>query len=70
MLNLPFPEDAVALTVNECAEFLRLSPKTIRRRIEDGELPAIKLERSWRIARSDLKTYLQERGDSALANVL
>jgi excisionase family DNA binding protein len=34
---------AELLTVEEVAARLRLSPKTVRRRIADGELPAVQL---------------------------
>ncbi len=54
-------EDDRLLTIKEVAEYLRLDPKTVRRRIKDGELAAHKVGRQWRIAESDLKKYLRDR---------
>jgi len=49
------------LTVNEAAEISRVTPKTVRRWLNDSERPlkGIKLNgRSWRIAEADLLEYL------------
>ena len=49
------------LTVSEVADFCRLSPRTVRRWIERGELPAHRLGRQLRISEKDLKIFLRER---------
>ncbi len=50
------------LTVEQVAEWLQVSTKTIRRYIEDGSLPAVNLGgRAIRIRRQDLETWLQNR---------
>jgi len=60
---MPSPRDSGALlTVGEAAHELRVSSLTVRRRIADGTLPAIrvgagKLPRV-RIARADLVDYV------------
>ena len=64
MTNLPFPPDAVFLKVKEVAELCRKDPKTIRRWIASGALPASRVGRDWLIARADLKTFLQSQGNS------
>lgn len=49
------------LTVNEAAEISRVTPKTVRRWLNDSERPlrGVKLNgRSWRIAEADLLEYL------------
>jgi len=49
------------LTVNEAAEISRVTPKTVRRWLNDADRPlkGIKLNgRSWRIAEADLLEYL------------
>ena len=46
------------LTVNQVAELLQVEPRTIRRNIEFGEVPARKIGRVWRIPRSFVLPYL------------
>lgn len=52
------------LTVNQVAELLQVEPRTIRRNIEFGEIPAKKIGRVWRIPRGFVLAYLDaERSD-------
>ena len=52
------------LTVNQVAELLQVEPRTIRRNIEFGEIPAKKIGRVWRIPRGFVLAYLDvERPD-------
>ena len=46
------------LTVGEIAIDLRVSPMTVYRLVNTGELPATRVGRSTRVARVDLDTYL------------
>lgn len=57
------PNQPHYLTVVEVAEHLKLHPKTVRRLIRDGYLPAIRVSRrgDFRISRDDLEKYKQER---------
>ncbi|OLT08694.1 hypothetical protein BJF77_12065 [Kocuria sp. CNJ-770] len=51
-------------TVQEVADSLGKDPSTIRRMIADGKIPAVDLgegRTSYRVADSDLKTYLDGR---------
>lgn len=43
------------LTVQEVADYLKLSRTTIWRWCNEGKLPAFKIGRSWRIHRSELE---------------
>ncbi len=45
-------------TVKELADRLKVSEATVRGWIKDGELRAIEIGKGWRIADSDLKTFL------------
>ena len=54
-------EEKPLLTVSEVAEFCRVSPRTVRRWIERGELPAHRLGRQVRVSEKDLKIFLRER---------
>ena len=46
------------LTVKEAAALLKTSRQQIRRMIQNGELPALKVGREWRISRNALLDYL------------
>ncbi len=70
MVDLPISEDAVYLSVRDVATLFRISTKTVRRWIKSGDLPATRLGRDWRVARSDLHTLAKLRGNQAAAHVL
>ena len=70
MTDLPFPTNATYLSVKEVAALFRISTKTVLRWIDAGTLPATKLGRDWRIARSDLKALAAARGNQAQGHVL
>jgi excisionase family DNA binding protein len=44
-------------TIKEIADALRVSEKSVRRKIESSELRAHKFGRLWRISEQDLKAY-------------
>ena len=46
------------LTVKEAAALLKTSRQQIRRMFQNGELPAVKVGREWRISRNALLDYL------------
>jgi excisionase family DNA binding protein len=48
-------------TVREIADYLRVSEKTLRKYITDGELQAYKLDRQWRITKEQLDTFLDTK---------
>ena len=50
-----------ALTVAEVAEILRVSTKTVYKLIKEKTLPAVKVGRENRIAKSQLIDYLQQK---------
>ena len=52
-------EYAEALTVPEVAEILRVSTKTVYKEINEKKLPAIKVGRGFRVAKSNLIEYLR-----------
>jgi excisionase family DNA binding protein len=52
------------LTVNQVAELLQVEPRTIRRNIEFGDIPAKKIGRVWRIPRGFVLAYLDAEQNS------
>ncbi len=52
------------LTVEETAEFLRVSERTIRRMLKDGRLQGIDLGGVWRISREELEQFIKRGGVS------
>lgn len=49
------------LTVAEVADLFRVSSMTVYRLIRSGELPAVRVGRSYRVTQEDLQAYLQSQ---------
>jgi len=49
------------MTVNDVAEYLKISVITTYRLVQDGKIPAFKVGRSWRIKRSDLNEFIEKQ---------
>ena len=49
------------LTPQEVSDLLRVSVYTVRRWIKEGNLPAYKIGRGWRIGRADLDRWLDQQ---------
>ncbi len=49
------------MTVNEVADLLRVSRMTVYRLIKTGEMPALRVGRSYRLREQDVHTYLNGR---------
>lgn len=47
------------LTVAEACRYLKVSPRTLFRYIQDRHLPGFKLGKDWRFARTDLERWIQ-----------
>ena len=48
-------------TVEETAQRLKVSPKTVYRALEKGELRASRIGRAWRISETDLSEFVEAR---------
>ena len=57
VMREPFTE-ARLLTANEVADLMRVSRMTVYRLIKSGDLPAVRVGRSFRVAEGDVDTYL------------
>jgi excisionase family DNA binding protein len=53
------------LTAEETCRYLKITPRTLYRYIQDRHMPAFKLGKEWRFARTDLEQWLQGRATSA-----
>ena len=60
MVRDPFTEVRL-LTVNEVADLLRVSRMTVYRLIKQGDMPSLKVGRSYRLREEDVHSYLNER---------
>ena len=49
------------MTIAEVAKYLKLHELTVRRLAREGELPAFKVGRQWRIKRDLLEAWIEER---------
>lgn len=46
------------LTLREAASYLRISPKTLEKLVEDGEIPAVEIDGRYRFPKSNLDDWL------------
>ena len=60
MISLDSPMHAF-LTPKEVSSLLQVSVYTVRRWIKEGELPAYKVGRLWRIEKEDLNKWLNQQ---------
>lgn len=49
------------LTPQEVSDLLRVSAQTVRRWIKEGNLPAYKVGRGWRVRDDDLDRWLRQQ---------
>ncbi len=49
------------MTTDEVLGYLRINARTVYRLIRQGELPAVRIGRQWRIRRTDLDAWLSGR---------
>lgn len=47
-------------TIDEVADYLRVSRTTVYTLVREGKLPASKVGREWRVKTEDVDKYLQE----------
>lgn len=47
-------------SVKELSELLQVSPLTVTRYINDGDLQAHKVGKAWRVSEDELKVYLEK----------
>ena len=52
-------EDVRFLTVAEVAEMMRVSKMTVYRLVHSGEMPAVRVGRSFRVPEAAVEQYLQ-----------
>ena len=55
------------LTLTETAEILRLHPETVRRLLQAGELPGVKLGKTWRVSPEALQRFLDDESTKTQA---
>ena len=53
--------DDVFLTTEEVLEYLHVNLRTVYRLIKAGDLPAVRVGRSFRVSELDVDTYLASR---------
>jgi excisionase family DNA binding protein len=65
-LSVQSAEQQPFLTPQEVSDLLRVSVYTVRRWIKEGELPAYKVGRGWRIRESDMGEWLERHQSSTV----
>ncbi len=61
---------AELMTLQEVADYLRVTEKTIYRLLGRGSIPAVKVGRQWRFERMSIDDWLQQSSVGARANIL
>jgi len=61
---------AELMTVQEVADYLRVTKKTIYRLLRRGELPATKVGRQWRFDKASIEEWLRRKPAGTEANIL
>jgi excisionase family DNA binding protein len=59
MISVKDDADIELLTITEVAQRQRVSPRTVRRQIENGDLPYYRLGRAIRVSVEDLRGFLK-----------
>jgi excisionase family DNA binding protein len=60
---LALPE---VFTLDEAAEYLRLSPETVQRQAQQGNIPGQLIEGSWRFLHAALEDWLRHQDNRAI----
>lgn len=55
------PVKPLAVNIREAAEMIGVSPQTVQREIDRGNLRALKVGRQWRVRLSELNAYLERQ---------
>ena len=58
---MPQQQKDELLTAEEACGYLKISPRTLYRYIQDRRMPAFKLGKEWRFVRSDLEQWIRRR---------
>ena len=53
------------LTLREAASYLRVTPSTLEKWAEDGEIPAVDIDGRWRFPKNNLDEWLAEKAVSS-----
>ena len=51
------------LTIEEAADFLRLSKRSVYRLLKEGKIPAAKLMHKWRFEKEQLREWIRDGAD-------
>lgn len=60
------PNDAV-LTIDELAEYLKLSKSTLYHFVRDGKIPGVKVGRHWRFNKAAIDEWMRKGGRFTIA---
>lgn len=56
-------------TIDEVADFLRVSTRTVRRYIKEGKISGFKVGRGWRFSDTEISRFINEQQDSTSVNI-
>ena len=64
---MPSEVKPIALHLSEVAALLGISKSSVNRMIHSGELPSVRVGRTWRVLRRDFEAYVERLHDEAEA---
>ncbi len=56
--------EKIVVTPEQAAEMLVTSPSEVRKWIHDGELPAYRSGRNWKIVKSQLQKFVEDKAEA------
>jgi len=56
------------MTAEETCLYLKITPRTLYRYLQNRQIPAFKLGKEWRFVRSDLERWIRDRTRTTLAS--
>ena len=54
------------MTLAETCRYLKITPRTLYRYLQNRRIPAFKLGKEWRFVRSDLEQWIRDRTRTAV----
>jgi excisionase family DNA binding protein len=64
------PDNDKIMTIEEVAEYLRLTPQTIYTWAQERKIPAVKLGKEWRFKKSLIDKWFNDHLDQKFKNYL
>ena len=65
---MPKESKSELMTAEETCRYLKITPRTLYRYLQNRQIPAFKLGKEWRFVRSDLEQWIRDRVNRPMAS--